>query len=130
MRFIKLLLVIVFVGTACSAYAQKQNLRSMIDMANHGTEDTIQVNLLISICDSLFRVKPEETLQYGSKALELSKKLNFRKGEAYALKYLGMAYFVHAEYESSAHYFQDALEIFEIIKDKKGTANMLSNQRS
>jgi serine phosphatase RsbU (regulator of sigma subunit) len=127
MRFIKILLVIVFTGTASSLYAQKQDLKSMINKVNQGTEDTIQVNLLITICDSLFRAKPEETLQYGSKALELSRKLNFRKGEAYALKYLGMAYFVHAEYEPSAHYFQDALEIFEKIKDRKGTANMLSN---
>lgn len=127
MQFLKILLFISVIGSTATGYSQKPDLKSMIEKTSQGNEDTIRVKLLIDICDSLYRSKPEETLKYGNQALDLARKLNYLKGEAYALKYLGMAYYIHAEYEPSAHYFQDALEIFEKVKDKKGAANMLSN---
>ena len=99
----------------------------MIETVKEGKDDTIKVNMLISICDSIFRIKPEESIQYGTQALELSRKLNFRKGEAYALKYIGLGYFIPANYIQAIDYFQQALEIFEAVNDRKGTANMLSN---
>ena len=127
MQFIKILLVTFLIGLTSSGFSQKQDLKSMIDYVKDGKDDTVKVNMLISICDSLFRVKPEESVKYGTQALDLSRKLNFSKGEAYALKYIGMGYFIPADYLPAIDYFQQALEIFEKIGLKNGVANMLSN---
>jgi serine phosphatase RsbU (regulator of sigma subunit)/tetratricopeptide (TPR) repeat protein len=127
MQYLKILLVTLLLGSTASVFSQKQDLQSMIKTVKEGRDDTVKVNMLISICDSVFRVKPEESIQYGTQALELSRKLNFRKGEAYALKYIALGYYIPANYILAIEYFQQALEIFEEINDKKGTANMLGN---
>jgi serine phosphatase RsbU (regulator of sigma subunit)/Tfp pilus assembly protein PilF len=127
MKFIKFLIATFLFGIVSPCMSQKQDLMTMIESVNKGGNDTVEVNLLVDICDSLFRTKPAETLNYGTKALELAKKLKYQKGEAYALKYVGMGYFIQGEYIKAMSYFQKALEIFELIKDKKGSANMLSN---
>lgn len=127
MKFKKLLPFIILLGSVSPVFSQTMNLKEMIGNVSTGQDDTLKVNLLISICDSLFRANPQEAINYGSKALDLSKKLSFRKGEAYSLKYIGMGYFVQAQYIQAIDYFQQALEVFESINEKKGIANMLSN---
>ncbi|HKK41980.1 MAG TPA: tetratricopeptide repeat protein, partial [Bacteroidales bacterium] len=92
-----------------------------------GKDDTVKVKLLIQICDSLYRTKPEKTIKYATEALDLSIKLKFRKGEAYAEKSLGMGYYIKADYVKANDHFQKALNIFGLIHDKVGQSNMLSN---
>jgi adenylate cyclase len=127
MQTIKILLVIIFSGSICPGFSQKQDLKEMIKNVSESRDDTIKINLLIDICDSLFKTKPDETLLYGTNALELARTLDFRKGEAFALKYMGMGYFVQAEYIKAMDFFQRSLEAFQEINYKKGIANMLSN---
>lgn len=127
MQFTRIFLFLILLGSISVAYPQKNDLKTMIENAGKGKEDTARVNLLIDICDSIFRVNPDEAIRYGTQALELAGKIKFLKGEAYALKYIGMGYFEQGEYEKTFGYFQRALEIFETIKNKKGIANMLSN---
>ncbi|MCX6303323.1 MAG: tetratricopeptide repeat protein, partial [Bacteroidia bacterium] len=127
MKFLKVLIVIILSGLGYSGYSQKVDLKTMIGNVNKGRNDTVEVKLLLDICDSLFRSKPVETLQYGTTALDLARNLRYQKGEAYALKYLGLGYFIQGKYVNAMKYFQQALEKFEAIGDKKGIANMLSN---
>jgi serine phosphatase RsbU (regulator of sigma subunit)/Tfp pilus assembly protein PilF len=127
MKFIKILFTIILSAIVSPVNSQNQNLKIMIEKVNKGGNDTVRVNLMIDICDSLFRTKPAETIKYGTDALELARSLKYQKGEAYALKYLGMGYFIQGEYISAMDFFHKALEKFELIKDKKGIANMLSN---
>lgn len=127
MKFIKVLSVIILFWIVIPGNSQQPDLKTMIESVTKGGNDTVKVNLLVDICDSLFRTKPDETINYGVAALELAKKLKFYKGEAYALKYIGMGYFIQGEYINAMNFFQQALEKFELIQDKKGIANMLSN---
>ena len=127
MKFIRIILFLFCMAISLPSYSQGQDLNSMIERINSSNGDTIKVNLLISICDSLFRTKPAETLDYGTMALELARDLKFRRGEAYALKYIGMGYYVQGEYVKAIDHFQQALEIFEGIGEKKGIANMLNS---
>lgn len=127
MKFINSLLALLLCGWISIYYSQGQDLKSMIDRANIDKKDTMQVNLLNSICDSLFRVDPVRTIQYGKQASDLAGEINFMKGRAYAFKYIGMGHFVQGQYVDAMKYFQESLEIFKRIMDRKGTANLLSN---
>jgi serine phosphatase RsbU (regulator of sigma subunit)/Tfp pilus assembly protein PilF len=127
MKFAKFLLVIIFSGLIYPGYSQNKVLRDMINSVNTAKDDSVKVSLLISICDSLYRSKPEQAFQYGTTALDLAKKIKFRKGEAYALKYIGMTYFVKGDYVKAIDCFENSLAIFEEIDFKKGIANMLNS---
>ena len=131
MKIIRIILIILctlFSGTIVNTYAQdKPDLKSLIEEANAREVDTVKVNLLLQICDNLYRTKPVETIKYATEALDLSKKLKFRKGEAYAEKSLGMGYYIKADYIKANDHFQQALNIFGLIHDKVGQSNMLSN---
>ncbi len=123
----RVLLIILISGSFSPAFLQGQDFDEMIRRINEGRNDTVKVNILVDVCDSLFRSNPDETIRYANTALELAKTLNFRKGEALALKYIGMGYFVKAEYPKAIEVFQLSLDIFEELNNKKGIANLLSN---
>jgi serine phosphatase RsbU (regulator of sigma subunit)/tetratricopeptide (TPR) repeat protein len=127
MHSIRILLTILLFGSVFPVFVRGQNLDEMISSVNEGRDDTVTVNIIIDICDSLFRSNPDETLKYAKNALELARTLNFRKGEAMALKYFGMGYFVKGEYPRAIEQFQQSLEIFEEMNYKIGIANLLSN---
>jgi tetratricopeptide (TPR) repeat protein len=127
MRFLKFLLVIVLSELFYPCSSQNHNLPEMIEYANTANDDSVKVNMLLSICDSLYRPEPEQAFRYGTIALELARKIKFRKGEAYALKYIGMRYYVQGEYVKAIDCFENSLEIFQEINFKRGVANILNN---
>jgi serine phosphatase RsbU (regulator of sigma subunit)/TPR repeat protein len=127
MQKARLLLVMILLLTSVAGNSQDHDLDQMIRSINDMKDDTIKVNILIEICDSLYGSKPKETLIYATSALELAGKLKFSKGEAFALKYLGMGHYTQAEWAESINYFQRALEIFESLNYKKGISNMLNS---
>ena len=127
MKLVRLFIIILFSVAELKAYSQNSDLQSLIENVNQGKDDTAKVNMLIQICDSLYRTKPDETIQYAIRAQELSKKLKFKKGEAYSEKSLGMGFYIQADYIKANDHFQKALTIFGLIHDKVGQSNMLSN---
>jgi serine phosphatase RsbU (regulator of sigma subunit) len=90
-------------------------------------EDTIKVNILISICQNEYRSLPDSTILYGNEALKLSEKLDYRKGLANACKYIGLGYYFLGIYTETINFWQQSLSIFEAINDKVGISNILSN---
>ena len=127
MQNAKILLFILLLISPVTGYSQKLDLDQMIKNVNDLKDDTLKVNILIEICDSLYVTKPEATVAYATSALEIAQKLNFGKGEAFALKYIGMGHYTQAEYAVAINYFQRALEIFERLGYKKGISNMLNS---
>ncbi|MBK7134378.1 MAG: tetratricopeptide repeat protein [Bacteroidales bacterium] len=90
-------------------------------------EDTLKVNILISICKNESRSSPDSAIFYGTEALKLSESLGFGKGSANANKYIGMGYYFLGNYSETINYWQQALNSFEAINDKIGVSNILSN---
>ncbi|NQU85472.1 MAG: tetratricopeptide repeat protein [Mariniphaga sp.] len=90
-------------------------------------EDTSKVNLLVKLSTHYRRSSSEEAIRYGIEARDLSKKLNFQKGEANALKYIGMGYYFLGEYVETINYWQLAMEKFESFGDLIGISNMQNN---
>ncbi len=127
MGYFKVLLSIILSGLIYPGLSQDRNLKTMLEEEKAGKSDTIHVNLLNNICDSLYRKKPAETIIYGDKALKLSIELDYRKGEAYALKFIGMGYYIQGDYVKAIDYFGRAKDVFEAINYRKGVANMLNS---
>ncbi len=90
-------------------------------------EDTLKVDILISICKSEIRQLPDSAIIHGNEALKLSEILNYSKGEAKAYKYIGMGYYFLGNYTETINFWQQSLVKYEALNDKVGVSNILSN---
>jgi len=108
-------------------YSQDAHLDSLKRVLQISSNDTNKVLLLIDISRYNASTSPEDAVFYGLEAQKLSKELSFLKGEALALKYLGMANYFQAKYLETIQYWKQALTVYESIGDIKGVANMNSN---
>ncbi|MBC8415149.1 MAG: tetratricopeptide repeat protein, partial [Candidatus Cloacimonetes bacterium] len=86
-----------------------------------------KVEVLNELAQAYKNNLPEKTMEYGEKALELSKKINYKKGEAHALNNIATAYYISSDYNRSIEIFLEALHLFEDIEDKKNIAQTLNN---
>jgi len=67
----------------------------------------------------------EKCIKYANQALKLSQKLNHRKGEATALKIVGIGYKLTGNNDKALESIQKALAIFEKLDDKENTADSI-----
>jgi adenylate cyclase len=107
--------------------AQDEKIDSLRLQLNKSANDTSKVNLLVSLSMSNSRSSPNEAISFGMEAKNLAEQLNFKTGEALALKYIGMAYFFQSQYLETIQFWQQSLDVFEAIGDDRGVANMLGN---
>jgi adenylate cyclase len=89
--------------------------------------DTTTVNKLLEESKSLVRTDFSKAISLAIQAREMANDLEYPKGEAYALKNMGLVYYTRAQYKEALEYWINSLQIFESIKDDVGTSNLLSN---
>jgi len=89
--------------------------------------DTAAVNRLNDESKSLVGTDSSKAISLALQAKEIAVEIEYPKGEAYALKNLGLVYFMKAKYPETLDYWNPSLQIFENIKDDVGISNMLSN---
>ncbi|MBC7912612.1 MAG: tetratricopeptide repeat protein, partial [Pyrinomonadaceae bacterium] len=90
-------------------------------------QDTTEVNNLLEQAKTHFNSDPGKAISLGLKARDLAVKIKFSKGEAYALKNIGIAYYIRGDYDQTLNYWQQSLKTFKSINDELGEANLLSN---
>jgi len=91
------------------------------------SKDTATVNKLLDQSKSLVKTDSAKAVDLALQAKDIADELNYSKGEAIALKTLGMVYYVRGLYKQSVDYWSQSLEVFKNMKDDVGTANMSSN---
>ncbi|MCB0546751.1 MAG: tetratricopeptide repeat protein [Phaeodactylibacter sp.] len=121
--FIGILLLFPF----APGQAQLNEIDSLKAVLQTSGKDTTRVNTLVALGSRIFRSQPEEALAYSNEAIELSISLDFPKGQAYALKNIGLAYFVKGNYDKVLDYWERSLAIFQSIDDQLGVGNLLNN---
>lgn len=120
--------LIAFLFTISSAgLAQTRPADSLKSLLKTAKNDTLKVNTLNILSGSLVRTDAKEALLYANQAKELADKLGFERGQAYALKSIGMGYYFQGNYIETLLYWQQSLETFQSIGDRLGIANMLNN---
>lgn len=121
MKKINLLIII----TSLCYYVNAQTTDSLNIVLNHTTNDTVRVQLLALLSYNYFVSSPDSGLEYGTRGLNLSKKISYKKGEADCQFALGTNYWVLGNYEKCFEAETQALHIYEELKDNKDIIKVL-----
>lgn len=127
MKTATLTLIVFLIAISFSATAQTRLADSLRTELRKSNEDTLKVNTLIALSGSLVKTDAKEALLHANEAKALADKLGFGRGQAYALKSIGMGYYFQGNYIETLLYWQQSLETFQRIGDRLGIANMLNN---
>ena len=109
------------------SYAQNHELDSLKSLLDNSKVDTVQVKILNEISYSILNQDPNEAIEYGIQARDMSQLLGYNTGKAYALKNIGLGYYYLGDYLKVLDYWSESLESFETEQDTLGIANMLNN---
>ncbi len=123
-------LVTLIVFHLLPGFAQDHTEDSLIAIIETLKDDSTKVNTLNDLSYSLWDTKPDMSIMYAMEASDLASKIKFRKGVAYALKNMGMAYFAKSDYISVLENWEQSLAVFDSIGDKAGVSNILNNMGS
>ena len=96
------------------AWAQDAKIDSLRALLKTTHADTIRVNILLDLSKRLYSLEPDESIRLGNQANELAEKSGFKKGVAYALKNIGLAYYTKGKYSETLVYWQQSLKLFEV----------------
>ncbi len=90
-------------------------------------KDTAAVNKLLNDSKSLIGTDSAKAISLAMQAKDIAGEIEYPKGEALALKNIGMVYYMKGMYGETLEYWNQSLQIFETIKDDVGISNMLNN---
>lgn len=125
--FFLLLLILLVPQTT---FGQIQERDSLLFVLSQSVEDTNKVNTLNTLSDLAYKMDPEKAIMFGNGAKKLSELLNYQKGLAFALKNIGLGYFMQSNFVEASINWEQSLKIFEASKDESSVANLLSNMGS
>jgi class 3 adenylate cyclase/Tfp pilus assembly protein PilF len=91
------------------------------------TTDTATVNTLIAESRKLGGTDSAKAISLATQARDMAVKLKYARGEANALKYIGMVYYAKGKYAETLDFWNQSLKVFEDAKDDVGRSNMLNN---
>jgi class 3 adenylate cyclase len=91
------------------------------------TEDTAFVNNLLQQSKPFLGSDSAKAMLLSLQARDISKRLSYAKGEATALKNIGLVYYLRQHYLEALDNWDESLKIFEQIKDPNGIANLANN---
>jgi signal transduction histidine kinase len=117
MRHFKIFILLVL-PFLCIAQ-QRKTIDSLLKILESGKEDTIQVHRLNMTAVNYTVIRPDSNIFYSTKALELSKKLNFKNGEAHASQILSSGYKIKGEYPLAWEYLQHAKTLYSELKNEE-----------
>ena len=89
-------LTVFFLFLGAVNYAQEPGLDSLKQVLENLEEDTTRVNTLNDIAYILYRMSPDEAIEYSQEAESLAEKLGFTEGLAQAYKTLGWEHICRA----------------------------------
>ena len=124
-RFI-IVLVIFFCSVFTNSFANETD--SLKKLLTTKIADTTRVNVLNALSKSLFSLNPDSSVAVATTAKTLAERINYKTGLALAYKNMGIGYYYQGNYKEAILSWQQAIEVYKGIGDKKGIANMLNNQ--
>lgn len=108
---------------ACFSFQSKaSNLDSLSNYINSAPEDTAKVEALIQLGKNLRNGQVDSATIIFEKALKLSEKIGWKKGEASAYFSIGSCKNIKSDYPGAIAFFYKALAIYEKLNDENGKA--------
>jgi signal transduction histidine kinase len=123
----KKLILFILAAFACYnllfAQTAVDSLKNLLNA--HPQEDTTRVNLLNNLIPEIRRIDRTQAPPFVEEALRLAQKLNYAKGEGYALIYKALISYDKFDFQESLNNFEKAKQVLERINDKDGMALLL-----
>lgn len=104
-----------------------QDTDSLKLLAQQLPADTNQLKILLDLSGKLFRAEPDSALVYAHKAKDLALQLDRKVNLGYALKNIGLAYYIKGDFSEVLNYWEQSLNIFESVPFPLGISNLLNN---
>lgn len=123
-----LLINFIFFLLSTPCFAQNFKIDSIKKSLSTAKADSSKVNSLLALSKEFFSLAPEEAINYANNAKNLALKLDYKRGLALAYKNLGIGNYMQSNYLASIDNYEQALALYEFLKDKNGIANILSNE--
>lgn len=130
MKYLKSFQLLILFSIGVYTYSQNAQVDSLKTILENAKEDTIKVYTLNAMAEIVHRTAPDEAIKYSTNARNLAEQINFQKGLAEAYKYIGLGYYMQANYADAFKNWELSLQIFEVLGDDKHIANILGNQGS
>jgi tetratricopeptide (TPR) repeat protein len=121
--FKKYILSCILFISAITADAQQSKVDSLLTVISNEEEDTIKAGHLadlVRLCE--LTGKYSDGLFYGNQALELSTRLNYKKGIAITCNNVGNIYLTQSNFPKALEYYLRTLTILESIGNKNISA--------
>lgn len=114
-------------GLITPVLPQNQEADSLKNVLIYSEEDTSKVNVLNRLAYLMYRVEPQEGLEYALESIALSSQLGFEKGLARAYNSLGACYWNQSELDSALKYYNKSYELNKVLGSARGMTGALSN---
>ncbi|MFT3681314.1 MAG: adenylate/guanylate cyclase domain-containing protein [Ferruginibacter sp.] len=125
----RFLVLNIFLFLSFSSKAQSNEIDSLQKLLSvPSITDSAKVDLLNTISKSFISSNPDTAIVIANSAKSLAEHINYQPGLALALKNIGLANYTGSKYKDAIVSWQQAQDVYQLIGDKKGVANMLSNQ--
>ena len=129
--FILHLTPLLWKGAGGEAFAQEEQGNSRIDSLltelSKTAEDTNKVNLLNRLSKSYQNTNPDKGIEFGKQSLEISKKLNWKKGIAVAYHRIGNNYYAKSDYPKAMENYLNSLKLHEELGNKHAISGAFNN---
>lgn len=89
--------------------------------------DTSKVNELLTLSKENLSSDLLKAIDYSKEAMDLSIKIDFKKGEALALKMIGIAHYYQGNNLEALNFYKQSLNVFSLIRDDNGVSNLQNN---
>lgn len=120
-------LILLFISILTWGALKANQVDSLLSVLDKQAEDSLKVKTLLALAAAHYGTDKSKAVEYGTQAKDLSQQIAYLRGEAYAFKSIGMAYYYQGMYVDASIYWQSALEVFEKMDNSLGICNMQSN---
>jgi len=126
-----ILFIFVFFVIKNISFSQEQTLKdSLINLINLTKEPSQKVDLYNELAWELKYENFDEAFGYEQKAINISKKVKYSKGEALAFKNIGGMYYLKDDYANSFVYYDSSLVLYKELNDSVGISKVTRNMGS
>lgn len=121
------LYILLLLGYSTSTSAQRVVVDSLLNELQLAVEDTSKVDILIELGWEHHNSNPQQTIEYGQRALEFSEAINYEAGRASALNVIGIGLDIKGQLEDAMSYYKAALEAAQKLGDKSRLCGYFNN---
>lgn len=124
----KLFILLCLLFSFQSSFGQSKRIADSLEnrLSMLTTDDTIKINTMVSLVRELYASDVDKAIQYAQKGILLSEKLNFRRGKAHLLYYLGVSNYYEGKSDKAISHFLESQKISEAIKYNEIAAASMS----